>query len=91
MEIPPDLSAARRSVFAVPQEDHISHLGGISPLNWQKKPSDRAVGTDHVNLDCRGMALFPVDCVDWLLEKEADVPVNVFEASTGLFPMITGR
>ena len=33
----------------------------------------------------------PPDCTYWLLWREADGPLNVFEASTGLFPVLTGR
>ena len=33
MAIPPDFFVDRRSVRAVPREDHIAHMGGISPLN----------------------------------------------------------
>ena len=89
MEILPDFSAARRSVCAVPCMDHIVHLGGISPRNWQTKPCKRAAkaaGTKHVNLACRGLAFLPSDCADWILGREADGPANVFEALAGLFP-----
>ena len=68
-----------------------SLLGGISLLDWQTKLFERAVGTNHVNLAFRGLALFPADCAAWLIRSEADKRVNVFEASTGLFPMLTGQ
>ena len=40
---------------------------------------------------CRGLAFLPVDCVAWLLGREANGPVNVFEASAGLSPLLNGR
>ena len=91
MEISPKLFAARHSVHAVPQSDHIAHLGGISSLDLKTKPCERAVGPDNINLACRGMAFFPYDFAAWILRGEADRPGNVFEASTGLFPILTGR
>ena len=90
MEIPPDFFVARRSVCAVPRVDHIAHLGRISLLDWQTKPCKRVVGPYHIHLACRGMALFPSECAAWLLRRKADGPVNIFEALTGLFPMLTG-
>ena len=44
-----------------------------------------------MNLACRGLAFLPTDCAAWLLGREADGPVNVFEASAGLFPLLNGR
>ena len=32
-----------------------------------------------------------LDCASWLLLREADGPLNVFEASTGLYPLLTGK
>ena len=37
------------------------------------------------------MAFFPTDCAAWILWREYGGPINVFEASKGMFPMITGR
>ena len=91
MEISSYFFAAWRSVCFVPRSDHIAHLGGISPLDWQTKPCEQAVGMEHVNLACREMAFFLSDCASWLLQREADGPINVFEASAGLFPMLTGQ
>ena len=89
MEIPHYFFASQRSICAVPQADNIAHLGGIFLFNWQTKPCERAVWTENINLDCHGMAFFPADCEAWILGREADGPVNVLEASTGLFPMLT--
>ena len=44
-----------------------------------------------MNLACRGLAFLPVEGAAWLLGREADGPVNVFEASAGLFPLLNGR
>ena len=90
MEIPPAFFAAWRSIRSVPRSDHIACLGGISLLDWQTNPCERAVIPDHINLACRGMVFFPSDCAAWLLRREAGGPVNVFKASTGLFPILTG-
>ena len=55
------------------------------------KPYDWAVGTNHFNLACRGMAFFPSDYAAWILRREVDGPINVFETSAGLLPMLTSR
>ena len=92
--ISPDFFAARRSVRGVPRVDHIAHLGGISPINWQTKPCERATkaeGKYYIDLDFQGLAFVPSDCAAWLLGREADGPSNVFEALAGLFPILTGR
>ena len=93
-ELLPEFFAARRAVRTVPRIDHVAHLGGISPRDWQTKLCKRAAkgaGDESLNLACRGLAFFPVDCAAWLLGREADGPVNVFEASAGLFPLLNGR
>ena len=81
IDILPDFLVPRRSVRAVPCMDHISHLGGISPRDWQTKPCEttaKAARTEHVNFDCRGLAFLPADCAAWLLGRTADRPANVF-------------
>ena len=49
------------------------------------------MGTDYVDLAFRGLMFVPLDCTYWLLRKEADGPLNVFEALTGQFPLLTGQ
>ena len=64
VEIPPNFYVAGRSVCSVPRVYHITHLGGISLLDWQTKPCERAAkvaGKDHINLACRWLTLFPSD------------------------------
>ena len=93
MEILPDFFVAWRSVCAVPRMDYMAHLGRISPHDWQTNPYEHAAkaeGTEHVNLAFRGLAFLPSDCADWIIGREADGPANVFEASTGLPPLLTG-
>ena len=93
-ELLPDFFAARCAVCAVPRMDHMAHLGGISPRDWQTKPCKRdtkAAGDDHLNLAFRGLAFLPTDCAAWILGREADGPFNVFEASAGLSPLLNGR
>ena len=94
VEIPDEAFSARLSVRSVPQVDYVTHLGGISPLNWKTNPCKRAVksaGTEYVDLDLWGLTFIPPDCASWLLRREAGGPLNVFEASTGLSPLLTGR
>ena len=42
VEIPHKAFAERHSVRDVPQVDHVTHLGGIPPPNWQTYPCERA-------------------------------------------------
>ena len=37
------------------------------------------------------MTFVPLDCATWILGREADGPLNIFDASRGVFPMITDR
>ena len=58
VDIPHEAFAERRSVHAVPRVDHATHLGGISPTDFQTKPCKKAVktiGTDYTEL--RGLAV----------------------------------
>ena len=53
VEIPFEFFAARRSVCAVPQVNHVTCLGGISPLDWQTNICERSAkseGTEYVDL-----------------------------------------
>ena len=62
MDIPDEDFAARRSVRAVSRMYHVTHLGGISPPDWQKKPCERGgktTGEEYVGLDCQGLTLVP--------------------------------
>ena len=94
LEISDKAFAVQRTVFVVLQFNHVTHLWGIYPLDWQTKPCKRAVksvGTEYVDLACRGVMFVPQDCASWLLRRDADGHVNVFELSKGLFPLLTGR
>ena len=54
VDIPSKTFTSRSFVRAVLQVNHATHLGGISPLNWQTKPCKRAVksaGMEYVDLD----------------------------------------
>ena len=44
-----------------------------------------------MNLACRGLAFLPVEGAAWLLGRDADRPVNVFEALAGMFPLLNVR
>ena len=86
--------AAQRYVCAVSRADQVTHLGGISQLDCQTKACKRDVksmGTEYMDLDFRGLTFAPLDCASWLLRREADRPLNVFEALLDLFPLLTGQ
>ena len=93
VDIPDEAFVAQHTVSAVPRVDHVTHLGGISLLNLKTKPCKRDVKsaeTEYVDLDCQKLTFPPPDCASWILRREADGPLNVFEASAGLFPLLTG-
>ena len=94
VDIPHKTFATRRSICAVLQVNHVTHLGGISTTDWQTRPCEREVNLDgayYLGLAYRGLTFFPLDCADWLLEMEEDGHLNVLYAPKGLFPQITGR
>ena len=93
VDIPDEAFAVRRSVCAVLQVDYVTHLEGISSPYWKTRPCKKAgkmVGTDYNNWAFRGLTFVPPDCTDWLLEREYDGPLSVFDVSKGFFPMLTG-
>ena len=51
----------------------------------------KTAGTEYIDLACRGLTFSPPDCAAYNIQREADGPINIFEASTGLFPLLTGR
>ena len=62
MEIPKKAFSAWHSICAMPQVDHVAHLGGIYPPDRQKIPCDRAgktSGADRRDLDFRGLNFAP--------------------------------
>ena len=94
VDIPNKAFAARRSVCSVLQVDHVTYLGGISPVNWQMKSYKRAVklvGVEYVDCACRGLMFVPPDCASWIFLREADGPLNISEVLTGLFPLLTSQ
>ena len=93
-ETPHKAFAAWRSICAVPSVDHVTQLGGIYPPDWKTNPCERAkktAGKDYFDLACRGLTFAPPDCAVWVVEQEADGPLNVFKASKGLSLLLTGR
>ena len=65
MEISDEAFTMRRSVRAVPQVDHVTHLGGISPPDWQTKTCAREVktaGMEYMDLASQGLTLSPPYC-----------------------------
>ena len=62
VDIPHEAFAERRSVHAVPQMDHATHLGGISPPNCQTKPckgAGKTGGAEYIDLDFRDLTFVP--------------------------------
>ena len=55
---------------------------------WQE--NNICARVDSIQLGINGQYI-PTDCASWLLRREADRPINVFEALTGLLPLLTGR
>ena len=65
VEIPHKVLAARGSVCTMTQVYHVTHIGGISPLDYQTRPCNRAgktYGADHRDLACPGFTFVPPDC-----------------------------
>ena len=63
-EIPDEAFASRRSIRAMMQLEHVTHLGGIYLLRWKTKPCERAMETaetEYVELACRGLNVVPPD------------------------------
>ena len=65
LELPSEAFAVRRSMRAVSREDHISHLGGVSPPDWQTK-----LLTGSRDLACRGLTFVSPYCATWVLGRE---------------------
>ena len=88
VEIPVETFAVRRSVRAVLRVDRITRVGGISPLDWQKKPCERATkseGTEYVDLACQGLTFVPrTALLGFFGRRQTDT-------SAGLFPLLTGQ
>ena len=51
----------------------------------------KTAGADYFDLAFRGLTFVYPYCAAWILDRETDIPLNVFEASKGLFPMLTGQ
>ena len=76
------------------QIDHVTRLWGTSLFDCQTKPFKRAgksARTEYADLACHELMFAPPDCISWLLWREADRPLNVFEVSKGLSPLLTGQ
>ena len=73
VEIPHESFAARLSICAVPQVDHITHLGRISPPNWHTMPckgEGKTAGAECLYLAFLGLTFVSLYCASWLLEME---------------------
>ena len=51
----------------------------------------KTAGTENMELAFRGLTFVPPDCAYWLIRRGVDGPLNIFEASKGLFPLLTFR
>ena len=66
--------AAHRGVSAMLQEDHIVHLEGVSPSNWQTTPCERSSRKAKVrNLAFRGLNFLSPDAAALLIHLEENV------------------
>ena len=61
--------AVRRAARAVPRDDHLSQLEGVTPPVWQLMPCKREgkIQVDSCELDCRGLTFVPPDGASHLL------------------------
>ena len=50
----------------------------------------KTTGTEYSEFDFRGLTSVPPDFASWMLQREADGPLNIFEALKGLFSLLTG-
>ena len=84
-----DAFLRKRSVRAVPQADHISHLEGVSPYDWQVTPCKRTgkAVEGRRDLACRGLTFVTPDGTSRLL----DTARNIAEVGQLLFPILVGR
>ena len=72
--IPVASFAARRGIIAMPLENKIVHLEGVSPSSWQTTPRERVSGKAEVrNLTCRGLTLLPPDAAAPLIYLEGNI------------------
>ena len=65
VEIHHNAFAERCSVLSVPQVEHLTHLGGKSPPNWNTIPYKRVgktAGSDYLDLASWGLTFVLLDC-----------------------------
>ena len=62
----------RRSVRAVPQDNHVSNLGVITPPDWQSMTFEREgkLLEGGRNLAFMGLNFVPPECAAWILGAE---------------------
>ena len=51
----------------------------------------KTAGEEYIDLAFQGLTFVPTDCEAWIIQREANGPLNMFEALKGLFPLLTGR
>ena len=71
VEIPHKSFAERCYIRAMPQVDHVTHLGGISQTDCKMMPCDsvgKTAGAEYLDLSCRGLNFAPPDCASLFLE-----------------------
>ena len=88
-EFPVDAFLVRHSVRAVPREDCISQLEGVSPYAWQATPCKRVgkAAEGGRNLACQGITFVTPDGASRLLNTSC----NIAEVGQLLFPILVGR
>ena len=51
----------------------------------------KTAGADYFDLAFRGLTFVLLDCMAWLLEREEDGQLNVFDAPKGFSTILTGQ
>ena len=89
-ENPRDELLVQRSICALPQAYHVSHLKVVTPLVWQSMMY-KHVGKlleDVLDLPCQGLTYVPPDVATHLL---VHTYLNIAAAIQTLFPLLEGQ
>ena len=88
VELPMDDFGVWRSVCAVPREDHISHLEGVTPSVWQVTPCEKLAKAAEggSNLACQWLTFVAPDGAAHILGN----PHHIAETIQLLFLLLAG-
>ena len=87
VEIPVEAFTVWCAMRAVPRDDHVSHLEGVTPLTWKYMPCERLVKLSAGGRDllCLGITFIPMDVASLLLGRS----LNIVEFSQTLSLLLT--